>query len=54
MAYVENQSIWLDFKIMCKTVKVMVAKEGINAPDQEVGAARFSNQEMTETETGSK
>jgi lipopolysaccharide/colanic/teichoic acid biosynthesis glycosyltransferase len=54
VAYVENQSIWLDFKIMCKTVQVMVAKEGINAPDQEVGAARFSNQEMTETETGSK
>ena len=52
--YVNKRSIWLDFKIMCKTVKVMVNKEGINAPDQEVGAARFSNQEITETDTVSK
>ncbi|OTG66880.1 UDP-galactose phosphate transferase [Acinetobacter sp. ANC 4470] len=41
--YVENQSIFLDFKIMLKTIKVMLAKEGINAPDQAVGAARFCN-----------
>jgi lipopolysaccharide/colanic/teichoic acid biosynthesis glycosyltransferase len=40
--YVEQQSIWLDFKIMLKTVKVMLNKEGINAPDQTVGAERFS------------
>ncbi|WP_353142272.1 sugar transferase [Acinetobacter pragensis] len=52
--YVDTHSIGLDFKIMCKTVKVMVKKEGINAPDQEVGAARFSNQEISETDTASK
>ncbi|MCU4394087.1 MULTISPECIES: sugar transferase [Acinetobacter] len=40
--YVETQSIWLDFKIMFKTVKVMLTKEGINAPDQMVGASRFT------------
>lgn len=52
--YVETRSIWLDFKIMCRTVKVMANKEGINAPDQEVGAARFSNPEITEKDTVSK
>lgn len=40
--YVENHNIWLDFKIMVKTVLVMLKKEGINAPDQLVGASRFS------------
>ncbi|MFW1857374.1 sugar transferase [Acinetobacter defluvii] len=40
--YVEKQSILLDFKIMFKTVEVMLKKEGINAPDQQVGAERFS------------
>ena len=29
--YVENQSIWLDFKIMLKTVKKVLAKDDINA-----------------------
>lgn len=52
--YVETQSIWLDFKIMFKTVKVMFTKEGINAPDQEVGAARFSSQDSSNIKTGSK
>ena len=52
--YVETQSIWLDFKIMFKTVKVMFTKEGINAPDQEVGAARFSRQDSSNIKTGSK
>ena len=28
--YVENQSIWLDFKIMLKTVKKVLAKDDIN------------------------
>ncbi|ENU32065.1 hypothetical protein F991_00047 [Acinetobacter sp. CIP-A165] len=28
--YVENQSVWLDFKIMLKTVKKVIAKDGIN------------------------
>ncbi|ANC37254.1 Sugar transferases involved in lipopolysaccharide synthesis [Acinetobacter baumannii] len=40
--YVENHNIWLDFKIMFKTVLVILKKEGINAPDQLVGASRFS------------
>ncbi|HAK16806.1 MAG TPA: UDP-galactose phosphate transferase [Acinetobacter junii] len=52
--YVNNQSIWLDFKIMCKTVKVMANKEGINAPDQEVGAARFSSSDSSKTDISSK
>ncbi|MCL6247806.1 sugar transferase [Acinetobacter sp. ANC 4945] len=39
--YVNRRSIFLDFQIMFKTVKVMLNKEGINAPDQEVGAERF-------------
>lgn len=43
LKYVESQSMMLDFQIMFKTVKVMLAKEGINAPDQAVGAARFTN-----------
>lgn len=48
--YVEKQSIWLDFKIMFKTVVVMLKKEGINAPDQEVGASRFSSDQTTKSE----
>lgn len=52
--YVETRSIWLDFKIMCKTVKVMLNKEGINAPDQEVGAARFSSQSTQESDLPQK
>lgn len=47
--YVEQYSIWLDSKIMFKTVKVMLKKEGINAPDQKVGAARFSNKHFSDT-----
>lgn len=43
LKYVETQSTLLDFQIMLKTVKVMLAKEGINAPDQAVGAARFTS-----------
>ncbi len=40
--YVEKQSIIFDFKIMFKTVEVMFKKEGIDSPDQAVGATRFS------------
>ena len=40
--YVDCQSTLLDFKIMFKTVSVMLKKEGINAPDQAVGASRFN------------
>lgn len=45
--YVDNHHIWLDFRIMLKTFLVMVKKEGINAPDQAVGATRFSNQDSS-------
>ena len=51
--YVDKQSIWLDFKIMLKTVKVMIKKEGINAPDQTVGASRFSNNPAQESKSAS-
>ena len=40
--YVDSRTVLLDFKIMFKTVQVMLKKEGINAPDQTVGATRFS------------
>lgn len=49
--YVDKHSIWLDFKIMFKTVEVMLKKEGINAPDQEVGAVRFSSQNNSQSES---
>lgn len=52
--YVNTHSIWLDFKIMLKTVKVMFTKEGINAPDQEVGATRFSSQSTQESDLQQK
>ena len=47
--YVEQHNMWLDFKIMFKTAQVMLSQEGINAPNQEVGAARFSGKNMPET-----
>ena len=49
--YVDTHSIWLDFKIMFKTVEVMLKKEGINSPDQEVGAVRFSSQNDSQSES---
>lgn len=52
--YVDTQSILLDFKIMIKTVKVMQTKEGINAPDQEVGATRFSSQNISQADSSPK
>lgn len=42
--YVETHNIWLDFRIMFKTAIVMLKKEGINAPDQVVGASRFTRE----------
>ncbi len=45
--YVDDHNVWLDFKIMLKTFLVMMKKEGINAPDQTVGAARFSRQKTS-------
>ncbi|WP_151838856.1 sugar transferase [Acinetobacter radioresistens] len=39
--YVENQSIWLDFKIMLKTVKKVLAKDDISA-EGEATMTRFT------------
>lgn len=52
--YVDNYSTSLDFKIMFKTVQVMLNKEGINSQDQEVGAIRFSRSENLESKINSK
>lgn len=30
--YVENQNFWLDIKIICMTIKKVIAREGISAP----------------------
>ncbi|MFW1957337.1 sugar transferase [Acinetobacter guillouiae] len=49
--YVERQSTLLDFKIMFKTVEVMFKKEGIDSPDQAVGASRFSGSDTTDTKS---
>lgn len=47
--YVDNQSCLYDFKIMLKTVEVMLKKEGIDSPDQVVGASRFSGSESADS-----
>ena len=39
--YVENQSLWLDFKIMLKTVKKVIAKDDISA-DGEATMIKFT------------
>jgi len=39
--YVENQSLWLDFKIMLKTVKKVLAKDDISA-EGEVTVTKFT------------
>lgn len=51
--YVDTQSTLLDFKIMFKTIEVMLKKEGINAPDQAVGASRFNGTEDASSKTSS-
>lgn len=38
--YVDNHNAWVDFKIMFKTVKVMLKREGISAPGH-VGPSLF-------------
>lgn len=45
--YVENQSIWLDFKIMFQTVKKVLVKEGINH-SEEVTMTRFMGNKKDE------
>ncbi|WP_368559903.1 sugar transferase [Acinetobacter indicus] len=47
--YVENQSIWLDFKIMLKTVKKVLAKDDIN----EAGEATMSKFTGSEKDSNS-
>lgn len=42
--YVENQSIWLDFKIMLKTVKKVLAKDDINA-ENDATMSKFNGNE---------
>lgn len=42
--YVDYHNIWVDFKIMLKTVKVMLKREGINAPGH-VGPSLFEGNE---------
>ena len=49
--YVENHNILLDFKIMLKTVDVMLKREGINAPNQTVGSSRFTGSESQSSST---
>ena len=43
--YVENQSVWLDFKIMFKTVKKVIAKDDINEAG-EATMTKFSGTKM--------
>src|SRR5690554_1859296 len=45
--YVENKSIWLDFKIMFQTVKKVLVKEGINQ-SEEVTMTRFMGNKKDE------
>jgi len=52
--YVDTHSLLLDFKIMFKTVEVMLKKEGINAPDKEVGAVRFSSSNSSKSDVSEK
>ena len=47
--YVENQSVWLDFKIMFKTVKKVLAKDDIN----EAGEATMSKFTGSEKDSNS-
>ena len=43
--YVENKSFWLDLKILFKTAKRVIAREGINA-DGEVTMSRFKGSKI--------
>ncbi|MGE8684612.1 MAG: sugar transferase [Acinetobacter sp.] len=45
--YVDHHNIWVDFKIMFKTVKVMLKREGINAPGH-VGPSLFEGNQPNE------
>ena len=45
--YVDHHSVWIDFKIMFKTVEVMTRREGINAPGH-VGPSLFKGNNAQE------
>lgn len=45
--YVENQSLWLDFKIMLLTVKKVLIKEGVNQ-SEEVTMTRFTGNKQND------
>lgn len=47
--YVENQSIWLDFKIMLKTVQKVIAKDDISA-EGEATMTRFTGSKNKDKE----
>ena len=44
--YVDNQSLWLDIKILFKTVKKVLIKDGISA-DGEVTMSKFTGSQVT-------
>jgi lipopolysaccharide/colanic/teichoic acid biosynthesis glycosyltransferase len=43
--YVENRSLWLDFKIMLQTVKKVIAKDDINAAGEATAAPFKGNRD---------
>lgn len=43
--YVENQSLWLDFKIMLQTVKKVIGKDDINAAGEATAAPFKGNRD---------
>lgn len=45
--YVDNQSLWLDFKILAKTVKQVLIKDGISA-EGEATMSRFTGSSTTD------
>lgn len=44
MWYVDNQSLWLDIKILFRTIKKVIVKDGINA-DGEATMSKFTGSE---------
>lgn len=49
--YVDNQSLWLDIKILFKTVKKVIVKDGINA-DNEATMSKFMGSPHKPTKEG--
>lgn len=45
--YVDNQSLWLDFKIIFKTFATVASREGIN-PENEMVMSRFQGNEESQ------